>query len=210
MDPERQTSGPYVSVEANPDKNRFYSLVQQAQTTILDVGCGETNPSRGIYPRCSWKTPRGVLWVGCDPLARSETDGLITVYRGETSAKKDQMIMFSKEVRSLPIFHPDIISVVAPNPYDLEEILEQTQNFLKTGTVVILLLEKRTVESQSFHSGVKKQIIENWAGKNKMTRIPQDELDRLGWIGNFLKESFKPNSADLGASGNTWYILKKK
>ena len=200
MDPERQTSGPYVGVEANPDKNRFYSLVQQAQTTILDVGCGETNPSRGIYPICSWKTPRGVLWVGCDPNAKANNEGKVQVHTlGPHTTNPSQMIFFTLEVDSIPPFAPDYISLVAPNPRDIAEgLLYSLEKFLQIARQkIIIVLDDRTQEAKRYGNQAKLKIAE-WAKENNLSRY------------NNTPSFFTPNSADLGAFRNTLYIFQKR
>jgi hypothetical protein len=203
MDPERQTSGPHVSVDANPDKNRFSSLVQQAQTTILDVGCGETNPSRGIYPRCSWKTPRGVLWVGCDPNAIANNEGKVQIHTlGPHTANPSQMIFFTLEADSIPSFSPHYISLVAPNPRDIagKGLLYSLERFLQISSQkIIIVLDNRTQEAIRYGNQAKLEIAK-WAKENNLSQLPLSARPSF----------FIPNSADLGTSGNTWYILKKK
>ncbi|QLG69280.1 MAG: hypothetical protein CH104c_0048 [Candidatus Woesebacteria bacterium] len=203
MDPERQTSGPYVRVEANPDKNRFSSLVQQAQTTILDVGCGETNPSRGIYPRCSWKTPRGVLWVGCDPNAKANNEGKVQIHTlGPHTANPSQMIFFTLEVDSIPPFPPDYISLVAPNPRDIAEegLLYSLEKFLQIARQkIIIVLDDRTQEAKRYGNQAKLKIAK-WAKENNLSLLPLSARPSF----------FIPNSADLGAFRNTLYIFQKR
>lgn len=194
MDPERR-SGPYISILANPDRNEFYKLLKSSQVSILDVGCGETNPQMGVYPRCSWKAKEGTLWIGCDPKAKAENKRVL-IHQSH-NPRPEEMVFFTREVDTIPQFSPDYISLVAPNPQDIVEgLLYQLDNFLQKATVIIIL-DNRTQEAKMFGRKAKSAIFK-WAKENKLRHLAEWQKPDI----------FLPNSADLG-SNNSLFVFKK-
>lgn len=194
---------PYVEVKADPSPSEFKKIIE-GKRTILEVGCGETNPTRGIYPRCSWierlANDPNTIWVGCDPLASAE-NGQVLVHVGSGQIlKPNQMIFFTTEADNLPPFIPDYISLVAPNPKDIVGgLLYGLEKFLnRSGQVVVIVLDNRTLESDMYgQEAIQK--IKQWASENNLIRIEGKK-----------PAGFSPNSADLGASGNKWFVFKKR
>ncbi|BCX15018.1 MAG: hypothetical protein KatS3mg088_701 [Patescibacteria group bacterium] len=190
---------PYVEVKADPSPSEFKKIIE-GKRTILEVGCGETNPARGIYPRCSWKTDSpDIVWVGCDPKAIAESNGKVFIQPNQKT-DPNNMIFFTREVDNLPPFSPNYISLVAPNPEDIARgLLYDLERFLnRSGQVVVIVLDNRTWESR-IHGRQAIQEINRWARNNRFEVIESRK-----------PAEFSPNSADLGISGNKWFVFKKR
>ncbi|MGA2910957.1 MAG: hypothetical protein ABSE04_04140 [Candidatus Microgenomates bacterium] len=175
-------TGPYIQANFNPDSQHFGEMLRRSSFSILDVGCGEK-------PRLSWALSAGDLWVGCDPAA---TNGI--VIKGERPVRQSAgLVVFPYTADEIPLFKPDVISVIAPNQEDIvkgrvfNDGLEKLLDPGKEQTMVVLL-DTRTHESQTFQEEAK-HFISRWRRENGFK--PDAE--------NPVLDKFRLNSADAGA-----------
>jgi hypothetical protein len=188
---------PYVSARLNPPRAEFDSAFgQKPARSYLDIGCGER-------PRLSVRLREGEVWVGADP-AISASGESVSVQSGVHVNPEAKMFIFSDIAAEVPEFKPDWLITVAPNPKDVVEgniINDDLEKFLDTGKTQFFLLvfDNRTFEAQGYLEDAL-QVTFVWMQEHGFKRTIAS---------NAIRDSFKPNSADLGASGNKVLVFAK-
>lgn len=198
----------YARATLNPSKDEFIREINSARgLSFLDIGCGEN-------PRMSVGLKKGDLWVGCDPHIKEEniTGSCVHVHTSSANNPDSKLIVFNSDAASVPGFAPDWITCIAPNPkdvaddkiinYDLEKFFDSNkkQHFL-------VVMDNRTKEAELFKKDAIKHI-KKFLHDLNFNLISSDEIDDLG---DYLRTNinFKPNSADLGVSGNQYLLFVK-
>jgi len=186
---------PYVSARLNPSPEEFRSaFVEKPARSYLDIGCGE-------QPRLSVKLGRGHVWVGADP-AIAAPGKTIAVQSGVYIHKDAKMFVFSDIAAEVPEFKPDYLMAVAPNPQDVVEgniINDELEKFLDPGKLQFFLLvfENRRVEALGYLT----------EAMQTTTRWMQEHGFQRTIASNVILDTFRPNSANLEASGNRVMIF---
>ncbi|OGM17171.1 hypothetical protein A2V61_02435 [Candidatus Woesebacteria bacterium RBG_19FT_COMBO_47_8] len=188
---------PYVAARLNPSRQEFVSaFVEKPARSYLDIGCGEK-------PRLSVKLGKGDVWVGADPAiaASGETIG---VQSGVSVHKDARMFVYSDLAAEVPEFKPDCLISVAPNPKDVVEgniINDELEKFLDPSKYQFFLLvfDNRTFEAQGYLREAL-QTTARWMHEHGFQRTIAS---------NAIRDTFRPNSADLGASGNKVLVFAR-
>jgi len=187
----------YVTARLNPSREEFASaFTEKPSKSYLDIGCGEK-------PRLSVKLGKGDVWVGADPAiaAKGETVG---VQSGVMVDKRAKVFVFSDIAAEVPEFKPDYLISVAPNPKDVVEgniINDELEKFLDTGKYQFFLIvfDNRTFEAQGYLREAL-QTTARWMHEHHFQRTIAP---------NQVRDTFRPNSADLGASGNRLLVFAR-
>lgn len=182
--PPREIDNPYVWARLNPPKDEFKDLLNKANHTILEVGCG--NP-----PRLSWSLKNKELWVGCDPAIKDRTRE-ISVHVGDIKVEpQSKLVVFSSALEDIDTFKPNVIICMAPNPENVVDgriFNDSLSNFLNSEKkqYLIIGLDNRTYEALTHRIKAKEQILQ-WAWENKFVPIKPGPL---------IEERFDINSGD--------------
>lgn len=211
MEGESQTEiarRPYERATLNPSKDEFIRKINSTRgISFLDIGCGEN-------PRMSVGLKKGDLWVGCDPHIRDEniTGSNVQVHTSSANNPDSKLMVFNSDAASVPGFAPDWITCIAPNPkdviddkiinYDLEKFFDSSkqQHFL-------VVLDNRTKEAELYKKEAIKHI-KIFMHDLNFKLVSPNEIDNLR---DYLRKNinYKPNSADLGVSGNKYFLFIK-
>lgn len=181
---------PYVAARLNPSLEEFRSAFGVKPTnSYLDIGCGES-------PRLSVKLRKGDVWVGCDP-AISAPGKTISVHSGVSVDREAKMFVFSDIAAEVPEFKPDYLISIAPNPKDVVEgniINDELEKFLDQGKYQFFLVvfDNRTFEAQGYLREALRTTL-SWMEEHGFKKTVAS---------NAIRDTFRPNSADLGVSGN--------
>jgi len=188
---------PYVTARLNPSREEFESaFALKPANSYLDIGCGEK-------PRLSVKLRKGDVWVGCDP-AIASPGKTISVQSGVSVDRDAKMFVFSDIAAEVPEFKPDYLIAVAPNPEDVVEgniINDELEKFLDQSKhqFFLLVFDNRTFEAQGYLKEALQTTLD-WMHEHRFTRTVAS---------NAIRDTFRPNSADLGASGNRVLVFVK-
>lgn len=186
---------PYVTARLNPSREEFASaFAEKPSRSYLDIGCGEK-------PRLSVKLGKTDVWVGADP-AIAASGATVGVQSGVSVNKEAKLFVFSDIAAEVPEFKPDWLISVAPNPKDVVEgniINDELEKFLDTGKYQFFLLvfDNRTFEAEGYLREAL-QATSRWMHEHGFQRTIAP---------NAVRDNFRPNSADLGASGNRLLIF---
>jgi hypothetical protein len=131
--------------------------------------------------------------VGCDPAIVSTNPSYITVHKKLPIANNAKIVVYSYEAAEIPIFKPDVLSVIAPNQRDVAEgriFNSDLERFLDPSKIqhFIVVLDTRTYESLGYQDEAKK-VISGWMREYGFASFPEDPI----------LNKFGVNSADLGA-----------
>ena len=177
-------SGPFVAATLNPDTTTFHQIVNTSDKSTLDIGCGSE-------PRLSWKLGPSALWVGCDPEIKFEEGSThVSVHKSKPVSTESKLVLFSSVAADVPEFKPDVISIIAPNPKDIDEeqiLNTDLEKFLDPGKPqkIVVVLEKRSLEANAALESNKERI-GTWMKEHGFKISPEDPIwDKFSLTSNY-------------------------
>ena len=181
----------------NPEKGIFNKTAETASFSVFDIGCG-----KNAY--VSWELEKNnQLMVACDPLIDEYS---FNNAKNKLASKKGNYIFIKNEALNVYEFHPDVLSLVAPNQsnitegllYDLDKFIGNKKQY------VFSVLDTRTREAEEKNVEAK-QNIRDWMIDSKFTELYNQETEDLQELIEDLEVDlkfpchFSPKSGDLGS-----------